>query len=52
MTSGGAGPFVGRAEIARAYAEQPPTDTMTVGGIDSFGSLDTIRASLQVAFDD
>ena len=38
-----AGPFLGRAEIARAYAEQPPTDTMTVGGVDSAGEVDTVR---------
>jgi steroid Delta-isomerase len=38
-----AGPFLGRAEIARAYAEQPPTDTMTVGGVDSAGAADTVR---------
>jgi hypothetical protein len=38
-----AGPFLGRAEIARAYAEQPPTDTMTVGAVDSTGAVDTVR---------
>ncbi len=38
-----AGPFHGRAEIARAYAEQPPTDTMTVGAVDSAGTVDTVR---------
>jgi steroid Delta-isomerase len=36
MTSGG-------QPIARAYAEQPPTDTMTVGGVDSAGAADTVR---------
>ena len=38
-----AGPFLGRAEIARAYAEQPPTDTMTIGAVDSAGAVDTVR---------
>lgn len=28
------GPFHGRAAIAQAYAAQPPTDTMTVVGVD------------------
>ena len=38
-----AGPFLGRAEIARAYAEQPPTDTITVGGVAAAGEIDTVR---------
>ena len=29
-----AGPFQGRAAIAAAYAAQPPTDTMTVAGVE------------------
>lgn len=36
-----AGPFVGRAAIARAYAEQPPTDTLTIRDVDSTGGVDT-----------
>jgi hypothetical protein len=36
-----AGPFVGRAAIARAYAEQPPTDTLTIRKVDSTGAVDT-----------
>lgn len=31
------GPFQGRAAIAQAYAVQPPTDTMTVIGVDEVG---------------
>ncbi len=38
-----AGPFVGRPAIARAYAEQPPTDTMTVDDVESDGAVDTVR---------
>jgi steroid delta-isomerase len=38
-----AGPFTGRDQIARAYAEQPPTDTLTVTGISSSGGVDTVR---------
>jgi steroid Delta-isomerase len=36
-----AGPFVGRAAIAQAYAEKPPTDTLTVRGVESTGGVDT-----------
>lgn len=36
-----AGPFVGRAAIAQAYAEQPPTDTLTIRDVDSTGAVDT-----------
>ena len=36
-------PVSGRAEIARAYAEQPPTDTLTVGEVNSAGPVDTVR---------
>jgi hypothetical protein len=36
-------PVAGRAAIARAYAEQPPTGTLTVGEVDSAGPLDTVR---------
>jgi hypothetical protein len=31
------GPYLGRAAIAHAYAEQPPDDTMTIRGIDEDG---------------
>jgi steroid Delta-isomerase len=33
-----AGPFTGREAIARAYAEQPPTDTRAVREVASAGS--------------
>jgi steroid Delta-isomerase len=36
-----AGPFAGRAAIAQAYAEQPPTDTLTIRQMDSTGAVDT-----------
>jgi ketosteroid isomerase-like protein len=36
-----AGPFVGRAAIAQAYAEQPPTDRLTIRDVDSTGAVDT-----------
>jgi steroid delta-isomerase len=38
-----AGPFAGRAEIARAYARQPPADTMAVRSVSSSGPVDTVR---------
>jgi steroid Delta-isomerase len=38
-----AGPFTGRDAIARAYAEQPPTDTMAVRAVDSAGPQDTAQ---------
>jgi steroid Delta-isomerase len=37
-----AGPFAGRAAIAEAYAEQPPTDTLTIRQMDSTGVVDTV----------
>jgi steroid delta-isomerase len=37
-----AGPFSGRAEIAWAYASQPPTDTMAVRSVSSAGPVDTV----------
>jgi steroid Delta-isomerase len=37
-----AGPFTGRAAIAQAYAEQPPTDTLTIRDTDSTGDVDTV----------
>jgi steroid Delta-isomerase len=37
-----AGPFAGRAEIARAYARQPPADTMAVQAVSSAGPVDTV----------
>ena len=39
------GPFTGRPAIAAAYAAQPPTDTMTVVGVDSEGDRDTVRVA-------
>jgi steroid Delta-isomerase len=36
-----AGPFAGRAAIAQAYADQPPTDTLTIRKVDSTGGVDT-----------
>lgn len=38
-----AGPFSGRDQIARAYAQQPPTETLTVTDIRSSGGVDTVR---------
>jgi hypothetical protein len=38
-----AGPFSGRTEIARAYARQPPTDTMAVQLVSTAGPVDTVR---------
>lgn len=38
-----AGPFSGRAEIARAYVRQPPGDTMTVRSVSSAGPVDTVQ---------
>jgi steroid delta-isomerase len=38
-----AGPFSGRTEIARAYARQPPSDTMAVQSVSSAGPVDTVR---------
>jgi hypothetical protein len=37
-----AGPFLGRAAIANAYADQPPTDTLTIRQVDSIGAVDTV----------
>jgi steroid delta-isomerase len=37
------GPFVGRTEIARAYEQQPPTDTLTVDGVATDGDVDVVR---------
>ena len=36
-----AGPFTGRAAMAKAYAEQPPTDTLAIRDVDSTGDVDT-----------
>jgi steroid Delta-isomerase len=38
-----AGPFSGRAEIARAYVRQPPADTMSVESVSLAGPIDTVR---------
>jgi steroid Delta-isomerase len=43
-----AGPFSGRAEIARAYARQPPSDTMAVQSVSSTGPIDTVRLAWTV----
>jgi hypothetical protein len=37
------GPFQGRDQIAIAYAEQPPTDTMTLEAVETLDT-DTARA--------
>ncbi len=37
------GPFLGREQIAVAYAEQPPTDTMTLEAVETLDA-DTARA--------
>jgi steroid Delta-isomerase len=36
-----AGPFAGRVAIAKAYLEQPPTDTLTIRRVESAGGVDT-----------
>ena len=38
-----AGPFSGRSEIARAYARQPPGDTMAVQSVSSAGPAGTVQ---------
>ena len=38
-----AGPFVGRDQIARAYAEQPPSDTMSCVSDARDGDADVVR---------
>jgi steroid delta-isomerase len=43
FTGTAAGPFAGRPAIARAYAEQPPSDTMAVQSASSAGPVDTAR---------
>jgi steroid delta-isomerase len=42
------GPFVGRDQIAVAYAEQPPTDTMTLEAVET---LDPQTARVHFAWD-
>jgi steroid delta-isomerase len=42
------GPFVGRDQIAVAYAEQPPTDTMTLEAVET---LDERTARVHFAWD-
>jgi steroid delta-isomerase len=42
------GPFVGREQIAVAYAEQPPTDTMTLEAVET---LDERTARVHFAWD-
>jgi hypothetical protein len=43
FTNAPAGPFRGRAEIARGYAEQPPDQTMEILDISPAGRTDTVR---------
>ncbi len=38
-----AGPFAGREEIIRAYAEQPPSDTMSCVSDSRDGDRDVVR---------
>lgn len=38
-----AGPFVGRTQIAHAYASRPPTDTLTVVEVATNGDVDVVR---------
>jgi hypothetical protein len=38
-----AGPYHGRDAIARAYAVQPPSDTMTATSVESDGDTDVVR---------
>ena len=38
-----AGPYEGREQIAQAYAERPPTDTMTVRSVETDGDTDVVR---------
>ncbi|MDT4910629.1 MAG: steroid Delta-isomerase [Pseudonocardiales bacterium] len=37
-----AGPFRGREAIAAAYLAQPPTETMSVGSVQSSGDVDAV----------
>jgi len=38
-----AGPFQGRDEIAAAYRDSPPDDTMAVRSVDPGGTSDVVR---------
>lgn len=40
-----AGPSAGRAAIAEAYEQQPPTDTLESIGRDSDGVIDRVRSA-------
>ena len=42
------GPFVGRAAIAQAYAEQPPSDTLSIRDVDSARAVDAVFFSWSV----
>jgi steroid delta-isomerase len=42
------GPFIGRQQIAVAYAERPPTDTMTLEAVEE---LDPQTARVQFSWD-
>jgi steroid Delta-isomerase len=43
FTNAPAGPFNGRAEIARGYVRQPPDETMSILDISTDGETDTVR---------
>jgi steroid Delta-isomerase len=38
-----AGAYRGRDEIAKAYAQRPPTDTMTLRAVETDGDTDVVR---------
>jgi SnoaL-like domain len=38
-----AGPYIGSEQIARAYAERPPSDTMTCLSVTREGDEDVVR---------
>ena len=38
-----AGPFVGRSAIAKAYATQPPSDTLMVDEVTTEADVDVVR---------
>jgi hypothetical protein len=48
FTNVAVGPYQGRDQIAVAYAEQPPTDTMTLEAVET---LDPQTARVQFAWD-
>jgi steroid Delta-isomerase len=38
-----AGPYRGRDQIAEAYAQRPPTDTMSLRAVETDGDTDVVR---------